>query len=133
MKYQIADIRGKNYIKVGASEEFFESQSEEDDFRARENLKKIIEPWLSAALQTDHLSMLIGAGFTTAVCQIASVSSSSMSTADFGAFDSKINSYADKAATRLGRGKANIEDQIRTAISLLQGYEIDGGEDNLPC
>lgn len=131
MKYQIADIRGKNYIKVGASEEFFESQSEEDDFRARENLKKIIEPWLSAALQTDHLSMLIGAGFTTAVCQIASVSSSSMSTADFGAFDSKINSYADKAATRLGRGKANIEDQIRTAISLLQGYEIDGDEDNL--
>lgn len=130
VKYRIEDIRNKNYIKVGPTEEIVEFQSEQDDLHLREKFKKIIEPWLSAALQTDHLSMLIGAGFTTAVCQIASVTSSSMGTANFDVFNDKINAYAEKAAKKLGRGSANIEDQIRTAISLRQGYEIAGENDN---
>lgn len=126
MKNKIEDIRDKNYIKVGSSEEFFEHKSEDADRCCRESLKKIIEPWLSAALQTDHFSLLIGSGFTTAICQTASVDSSSMGTSHFGNYDEIINEYAEKNALRLGRGKANIEDQIRTAISLLQGYEIEG-------
>ena len=130
MKHKIEEIRGENFVKVGTAEEFFKCSMGTEDMQARENLKRIIEPWLSAALQTDHLAMLIGAGFTAAVCQIASVNSSSMGTVNFGKFDEKINAYAEKAATRLGRGKYNIEDQLRTAISLLQGYEIDGEEDN---
>jgi len=63
---------------------------------------------MSAALQTDHLSVLVGAGLTVAVCQIADVDSSSMGTANFDEFTEKINSYADKSAQKMGRGKANI-------------------------
>lgn len=128
MKNTYEEIKGKNYVKIGSFEEFVDEASidENELSENRDRLKKIIEPWLSAALQTDHLSMLVGAGLTTAVCQIAGVSSSSMGTAEFGKLSEKINAYADKSAQNMGRGKANIEDQIRTAFSLLQGFEING-------
>ncbi len=128
MRYTYEEISGKNYVKVGTFEELFDIDSCENKLEARGKFKKTIEPWLSAALQTDHLSLLIGAGFTTAICQVANVAASSMGTADFGEFDERINSYAKKSAERMGRGSYNIEDQIRTAFSLLQGYEINGDE-----
>ena len=124
MRYTYDEIKGKNYLKVGTFEECFECENGEE-LEGREKNKKKIEPWLSAALQSDHLSLLIGAGFTTAICQIAGVPSSSMGKADFGNYSDKINSYAMKSAEKLGRGSDNIEDQIRTAFSLLQGYEIN--------
>ncbi|MCD7819369.1 MAG: SIR2 family protein [Lachnospiraceae bacterium] len=128
MRYSYEEIKGKNYVKIGSFEEFADEASTDENELSenRDRFKKIIEPWLSAALQTDHLSMLVGAGLTTAVCQIASVTSSSMGTAEFGEFSEKINSYADNSAQKMGRGSANIEDQIRTAFSLLQGLEING-------
>lgn len=124
MRYTYDDIKGKNFSKVGTFEEFFECE-EGKEIEERERFKKTIEPWLSAALQSDHLSLLIGAGFTTAICQVADVSSSSMGKADFGEYSDKINSYAKKSAEKMGRGVENIEDQIRTAFSLLQGFEIN--------
>ncbi|HXW70974.1 MAG TPA: hypothetical protein VEK34_06005 [Methylocella sp.] len=33
--------------------------------------RKQIEPWLSAVFQAEHLNLLVGSGFTTAVAQIA--------------------------------------------------------------
>ena len=90
-----------------------------------ERLRKIIEPWLSGILQSEHLSMLIGTGLTQSVCCVANVTSSSMGTADFKAYQDKINRYAEKSAQKMGRGQFNIEDQIRTSLELLEGYEID--------
>lgn len=80
MKNTNEDKKGKNFVKVGSFEEFLDSANTDKNELSenRDRFKKIIEPWLSAALQTDHLSMLVGAGLTTAVCQIASVSSSSI-------------------------------------------------------
>jgi hypothetical protein len=34
--------------------------------------RKNIEPWLSAVFQSEHTNLLIGSGFTTAVCYQAS-------------------------------------------------------------
>lgn len=131
MKYNFSEIKeSKNYIKVGNTEEIVNEITDEEAIEIRSRLKKVIEPWLSAALQSEHLSLLIGAGLTTAVCQIAKVSSSSMGTANFGDdFSEKVDKYAKKAAEEMGRGNPNIEDQIRTATALLRGYEIDEKED----
>ncbi|TLQ28579.1 SIR2 family protein [Lactobacillus delbrueckii] len=128
MRCSFEQIRkAKNYLKIGANEQLIDNLPTED-MVTREKYKKQIEPWLSAALQSEHLSILLGAGLTTSVCYSAGVKSSSMATADFGTFSSKINKYADKAAKNIGRGSANIEDQIRTAYSLLAGYQIDGNQ-----
>ena len=112
MKYNFSEIKeSKNYIKVGNTEEIVNEIADEEAIEVRSRFKKVIEPWLSAALQSEHLSLLIGAGLTTAVCQIAKVSSSSMGTANFGDdFSEKVNKYAQKAAEEMGRGNPNIED-----------------------
>jgi VIT1/CCC1 family predicted Fe2+/Mn2+ transporter len=131
MKYNFSKIKeSKNYIKVGNTEEIVNEIADEEANEIRSRFKKVIEPWLSAALQSEHLSLLIGAGLTTAVCQIAKVSSSSMGASDFGEdFSEKVDKYAKKTAEKMGRGNPNIEDQIRTATALLRGYEIDEKED----
>ena len=63
--------------------------------------------------------MLIGTGLTQSVCCIADVLSSSMGTADFKEYQVKIDNYAQKAAQKMGRGKYNIEDQIRTSLETV--------------
>lgn len=129
MKHTFDEIKTcKNYYKIGSFEELYDGIDSLGG--KRDILKKRIEPWLSAALQSEHMNLLIGSGLTTAVCNIAGVNSSSMNTADFGKFTSRINEYAQKEADQLNRGNANIEDQIRTALSLLHGYEINKNEGN---
>ena len=119
VKYSFEEIKqAKNFLKIGTYEQVVE-QIASDDYSSRETYKKQIEPWLSAALQSEHLSLLLGAGLTMSVCTAAGVSSSSMDTADFGSFSDKINLFSNQSAIRLGREKANIEDQLRTAYSLL--------------
>lgn len=100
-----------------------------ENIQAIERIRKIIEPWLSGILQSEHLAMLIGTGLTQSVCYVAGVPSSSMATADFKDYQEKIDSYAQKAAQKMGRGEYNIEDQIRTSLELLSGYEIDENKD----
>lgn len=117
----------KNYIKIGTTEEKVD-EIDPNNLLAKERYKKIIEPWLSASLQSEHLSLLIGTGLTIGVCQLAGVESSSMATAEFGSFTKIINNHARKAVERMKRGGVNIEDQIRTALSLLEGYEIEENE-----
>lgn len=115
----------KSCIKISNAITYLDSFDGSDS--AREQLRKKVEPWLSAILQSEHLSMLIGTGLTMAVCEVANVTSSSMEKADFGSeYNDKINKHAELDAKNMGRGKINIEDQIRTSLELLHGYEIDG-------
>ena len=126
MKYDYAEIKSTpNYIKIGSLEECLDNFPEEQIKESREKYRKIIEPWISAALQSEHLSVLFGAGLTMAVCQNAGIKPSSMASVNFGEFTEKINKYAQNEAKKMKRGQPNIEDQIRTAFSLLNGYEID--------
>src|SRR5689334_823817 len=89
------------------------------------NCRKRIEPWLSAVFQAEHLNLLVGSGFTTAVGFAVGASATGMTKVKFGsAHDKEIDDHAAACAKTMNRGEANIEDQFRSALSLLAGLEI---------
>tara|TARA_B100000508_G_C11465832_1_gene282456 strand:- start:43819 stop:45150 length:1332 start_codon:yes stop_codon:yes gene_type:complete len=98
--------------------------SDEDELSSDE-LKGEVEPWLSAIFQSEHLSVLIGSGLTSAVSAMAGVSPQEMWRLkidhDLG---EKIKTKADQSAESLGRGEANIEDDIRVMLELINGLKI---------
>ena len=87
--------------------------------------RKHIEPWLSAVFQAEHLNLLLGSGFTTAVGCIAGVGATGMAKVAFGtSHDAAIDAHAQAGATAMKRGAANIEDQFRSALALLDGLGV---------
>jgi hypothetical protein len=94
-----------------------------------DKLRSRIEPWLTALVQSEHLSLLVGSGLTHAVHGIAGRGSlPGMSRANFGELNDMITAEAQRTAALAGREQGNIEDQIRAANELLRGLEILGGE-----
>lgn len=90
-----------------------------------EELKKEVEPWLSAIFQSEHLSLLIGTGLTSAVSFTAGVTPQEMSRlALANGLSEKVKSKADETAKKMNRGEANIEDDIRIALELINGLKI---------
>jgi hypothetical protein len=87
-------------------------------------LRSKIEPWLTAVFQSEHLSLLIGTGLTTAICVEAEVKPQAMQRIEFTTKKNKIKNYADTEAQKIERGSANFEDDLRTAIELLKGFKI---------
>jgi len=114
----IIDWKAKNIAKI--SNEVFNIY---DEIEEKESRRKI-EPWLTAIFQSDHLSLLIGSGFITAVTSIAGSSSQGMDRIDFEHYKDKIKKWADQQTTALERGKANFEDDLCTAMDLLKGLKI---------
>jgi len=92
--------------------------------------RKRIEPWLSAVFQAEHLNLLLGSGFTTAIAYLAGAPAAGMAKVQLGSnYDEAIDAHADASAKRMNRGQANIEDQFRSALALLEGLEVtDVGE-----
>lgn len=84
-----------------------------------------LQLWLSALLQAEHVNLLVGSGLTTAVASLASVPTVSI---EGVTFDTDLAAAVDKAARTsaeaCGRGKANLEDQIRAARELMGGLRI---------
>lgn len=120
MNYELETWNGKNLYKV---REKRNPQIEEEPDTAR--LRKEIEPWFTALSQSEHLSLLIGSGFSLAACQIAKAQENNgMSEIEFSAFKGQIKTASKQSAERSMRGSANIEDQIRTANELIKGLEI---------
>src|SRR5687768_1867966 len=75
--------------------------------------RRKIEPWLSSIFQSEHLSLLLGNGFSTAVGQRAGAQVAAMAATTFGCpNEDKVLAYATANARRMGRGVANIEDQL---------------------
>lgn len=90
-----------------------------------ERLRPRIEPWLTALVQSEHLSLLVGSGLTHAVHGLATeVALPGMATVSVGALDKEIAAEAERAAKLAGRDSGNFEDQIRAANELLRGLEI---------
>ncbi|MGC4035110.1 MAG: SIR2 family protein [Chitinophagaceae bacterium] len=88
-------------------------------------LKKEVEPWLSAIFQSEHLSLLIGTGLTSAVSFCAGVVPQEMSRLTLAHnLNEKIKTKADATAKKMNRGEANIEDDIRIALELINGLKI---------
>lgn len=85
-----------------------------------------IEPWLSAIFQSEHFSLLIGSGLTNALAYISQITAQGMGrlTLTDASYKDKITANAEKSASAMERGEANLEDDFRVALELLKGYEI---------
>lgn len=94
------------------------------DSPEKKQLRSQVEPWLTAIFQSEHLSLLLGTGLTSAICIEAGIDPQAMQRIDFSVATEKIKSYADFEARKLKRGNANFEDDLRTAIELLKGMKI---------
>ncbi|MGB9202383.1 MAG: hypothetical protein WCB94_00275 [Terriglobales bacterium] len=92
--------------------------------------RKRIEPWLSAVFQAEHLNLMLGSGFTTAIASLADAAATGMAKVKFGtAFDVAIDAHAGNSAKTMGRGIANIEDQFRSAFAVLEGFTVVNATD----
>ncbi|MCV4232379.1 SIR2 family protein [Virgibacillus sp. LDC1] len=124
MNYQV-NWEHEHILKINRSIFTYDESNE----ISSEESRTIVEPWLSAIFQSEHLSILLGAGLTTAVTSIAKLPAQGMSRIEFeGPYKDKIRDYADIKAEVNGRGKANLEDDLRTAFELLAGLQISGLE-----
>jgi hypothetical protein len=117
--------------RVGTSQEWFEEGALPIDAEALDafarKMRKRIEPWLSAVFQSEHLNLLVGSGFTIAIGHVAGASATDMSTVALGTkHDAAIQAHATASAKRMGRGEPNIEDQFRSALALLDGFDVIG-------
>ena len=112
---------GAHVYRIGKEEDFDVSNPE----ATIEPQKKLIEPWLAAVFQSEHLALLLGSGFTKAVAYQAETNAADMA-CDYSVFplSDELKNAAQETAKAMGRGKANIEDQIRAANALAQGLKI---------
>lgn len=114
-------------FRVGGNEEWVDEIPSDPEELGRfiANSRRRIEPWLSAIFQGEHLNLLVGSGFTVAVGRLARSTATGMDPTPLGSHhDAKIDAHALASAKAMGRGKANIEDQFRTALALLDGMKI---------
>jgi len=106
----------KHVCRVGD----FRYESNEPPERG-DRVRPMLEPWLSAILQSEHLSLLVGNGLTTAATFLAGGEAPSMAIGlmiSDDALHTIFNSEVIKSAEKLGRGAPNVEDFLRIAISL---------------
>jgi len=94
-----------------------------DEFTA--GARKEIEPWLSAVFQAEHLNLLVGSGFTAAIASKAVTKATTMGSVKFGTkYDAAIDAHAVACAKSMHRGAANVEDQLRSALAVLEGLQV---------
>jgi len=92
------------------------------------DLRKGIEPWLASLFQSEHLSVFVGSGLTTALQYMAGVTPpEGMNVPTLASmYADQIKTFADNSVQVTDRGKANIEDYIRVMNELLCGLKIMG-------
>ncbi len=120
MEQGYTEWNGKNVYKVRDQYEVLPTEVLEP-----EKLRPDIEPWLTALFQSEHLSLLLGAGISTAAHRLAKKEGGAdMSTIKFSVFQEQIEQAAKESAEKSGRGTPNIEDQIRVSNGLISGLSI---------
>ncbi len=88
-------------------------------------LRSRIEPWLTALVQSEHLSLLVGSGLSHAVYGLGTGSKlPGMGAVKFSVHDKEITEAAKRSATGAGRMDGNIEDQIRVVNELIRGMQV---------
>lgn len=97
----------------------------DDEAFGPETLRPRIEPWLTALVQSDHLSLLIGSGLTNAIHRIATcMPPRGMEPIGLDVFKEQIREEAKRTAKATKRHYGNFEDEFRAAAELLRGLEI---------
>jgi len=121
-------LKLNNEIKYFKNNEFeIDNLTDEESLAIEKTISSIrekIEPWLTSIFQSEHFSLLLGTGFTMGLTQLADIKSQAMGRIEFNVFSKKIKEWANETAEHFGRGFANIEDDFRSAIELLQGLKI---------
>lgn len=93
--------------------------------KERRTLREKIEPWLTALFQSEHLSLLTGAGLTIGVNGIAKLQAGSMNKPDgIKSFFEEIEKQAIESARKTKRGDPNCEDYFRVAFDLVAGLNV---------
>lgn len=92
---------------------------------------RIVQSYIGALLQSEHLNLLVGAGLTTAVSLAAGASGSADMNTALETFDKELDESIEQAATDSARKtirgtKPNIEDRLRVAYTVQHGLEIIG-------
>ena len=101
------------------------SWAKADESVGPDKLRSRIEPWLTALVQSEHLSLLIGSGLTHAVHYMAvGDGARGMQALTFEVLNDEIAAETKRIAAIAGRDSGNFEDQIRVANELLRGLEI---------
>jgi len=103
----------------------------DEDIDNTDKFRKHIEPWLTAVFQSEHLSLLLGSGFTSGVASAAGGNAANMTKCEWTSeldLKEKVNEYAEQIAKACRRGAANIEDQLRAAMQLEAGLTVIGDE-----
>lgn len=112
--------RGKHILKLRDYKEPTVIEDPDSD-----ELRNVVEPWLTALFQSEHLSLLTGAGISSAVHYMATgTAGAGMGNMKLSAYASEIKYISEESAKNSGRGEANIEDEIRTLNELIRGLEI---------
>ena len=110
-----------HFYRVGPKDGSFDNTEDIDPSK----LRRDIEPWLSAVFQSEHLSLLIGNGLSTAISHAAGAEPANMDLPEFECeLNEDIDKHAKKSAKAIGRGKPNFEDKIRVASQLINGLRI---------
>lgn len=113
----------QHYFRLGRVEQSFSADPNPAEISQR------VIAWLAAVLQAEHLNLLLGSGFTTAVAGVAGTAAVGMEAGSFTSEGSeRVAAVAEESAKKLGRKKANLEDQLRIALQLLAGLEVDDPE-----
>ena len=141
----------RNILKIRDDHDFIELILQDDGQRFRieteqsldwcsentctkNDLRSRIEPWLTSLFQSEHLSLLVGSGLTTAIQYDACGSGNNGmgSGSEFTVFADEINKAASESAKASGRMEANIEDQIRVANEVIKGLSVLKDSEELP-
>lgn len=96
------------------------------------DLRSRIEPWLTSLFQSEHLSLLVGNGLTTAIHSLVTEKTNNPmgQIKPASSYADNIEEHAKKSAEKFGRGaNPNIEDYIRIMNELLRGLEILNDKD----
>lgn len=98
----------------------------------KSELRSRIEPWLTSLFQSEHLSLLVGSGLTTAIQYDAceSADNGMENGSSFTVFSDEIEKAARESAKRTGRNEVNIEDRIRVANEVIKGLAVLQGNNN---
>lgn len=84
-----------------------------------------VRSWLTALVGAEHLALLIGSGLGIAVAHAVGAAGLSMATVEFKQEEAEaVNAHAQRHASAASRGAMNIEDQLRSALALLEGLEV---------
>lgn len=99
-----------------------------DDF-GWSQLQSDIAARVAAVIQNDNICLLLGSGFTHSVAAAAGTDATGMNPApslNQLTHGDRVADAATRSALASGRGEANLEDQLNTAMALAEGLKISG-------